>query len=182
MLGSPVMARLGQTPAVADYFLDFAQPDILESHGYWTRLYCDNLFRNPRFSALYRPISASITADAWCDQPLPQKVIWIRRTIEIGHEGRERKLHDIAKIELNEKTIKAELNSCDATQTDCRYILRTVFRFIPELLETGRFEEVLSLFTHELDRAYLTAWRANDSVDTIFQHFVAGCRTDSACN
>lgn len=172
MLGSPVIARLHQDPVVADYILDFAKPDLVESHGYWTKTYCENLFLDPRFWEYYRPVTTDIEPKKWCNNPSPQKVIWIRRSIELGFNGKERRFLESLQNQLKPESIKTELDTCDREQSDCSYIVRTVFRFVPELSAQGALLDVIKLFPDELEQAYLSTTLDSAATGKIIQHYL----------
>ena len=53
MLGSPIMAKLKNGRILADYFFDFAAPDIIESHDYWSCRYLNSIFKDNRFREKY---------------------------------------------------------------------------------------------------------------------------------
>ena len=171
MIGSPVMASLNNDPSVGDYVLDFAQPDFIESHGHWTRKYCDDLFLDPRFAARYRPAAPDITPADWCAEPAPRPTIWLRRAVERGAPGPERRFLDRLQQSPDPAIIKAEIDACGQGTDDCRYIMRTVFRFIPELRAQGTFEQVLSNFSNDVERAHLTGWADSSAPSLIARAF-----------
>ena len=171
MLGSPVMANLHKNPGIADYVLDFTKPDIVESHGFWTGLYCRDLFQDARFKDQYRSVSPKLSVQEMCGARRNEKAIWIRKSIELGSSSAERQFLDRLQDEFLIDTIKQELDLCDPEKTDCRYVMRTVFRFVPELMEQRQLNEVLSLFDDDIERAYLSSVYDNDATDKITNHF-----------
>lgn len=46
MLGSQIMAKLKNGPVLANYFFDFAAPDMIESHESWSCRYFESIFCN----------------------------------------------------------------------------------------------------------------------------------------
>ena len=158
-LGSPVLSRLIEDRAVADYILDFARPDFIESHGSWTRGFCKSVFLDPRFEARYRPMTGTLSAAEMCALAKPRVTFWQRKDIELGSETTERRFLDRLQQSLDVDAIAEELGICAASDADCGYVVRTVFRFTPELSESGEFDQVLALFEREVDRDYLSAWR-----------------------
>ena len=147
LLGSPPLARLkGDREATARYLLDFAQPDFVELHGGWSCEY-EYVLRDPRFR------------ERWAVVPEGQKLglgtgcrggagIWFRKDMEKDSRSPERQLHDALRATLDPERIAAELSQCDA-QSDrlaCAYVVRSAYRFLPELSAQGKLERVLRSF------------------------------------
>jgi hypothetical protein len=172
MLGSPIIAGLQGNAAIADFILDLAQPDFVESHGYWTNVYCEHLFLDARFDELYRPVTEATAVDPVCGDISSGKTLWVRRTIEQGASTPERAFLDRLQGNLDAALIEAEISECAATDGSCRYIARTVFRFIPELSKAGSFEDVAMLFNAEIERDYLMGWQDVDAPRRVVSAFL----------
>jgi len=158
-LGSPVVAKLSETKLISNYLLEFARPDFIESHGYWTKRYCADLFLDKRFSQLYTPANAEIAILQMCQSQNPETVIWVRKGIERDSDSLERQLLDDLQNNLDTTRIRTELEICALNNGDCRYVVRTIYRFIPELRKSQRLVEVIAFLDSDLAQAYLLGWQ-----------------------
>lgn len=174
MLGSPVVAGLADEKELSDYVLGFAQPDFIEAHGYWTKKYCGSIFPDPRFAALYVLEGEKIEMSTLCTLENPPKSVWVRRDIVSKSESAERRFIDDLQRSLHVDVIEGEIAACGGTGAECRYVVRTIFRFIPELRENGEFDDVLSLVDDPAARDYLSGWRDSDAPRRLAAHFRKG--------
>ena len=175
-IGSPTIAKFADDGARADYILEFAQPDFIESHGYWTRLYCPTLFLLPRFAELYGPISGNVSIPDLCDADQPGQVVWIRRDIAIESQSAERELLNDLQQTLDIRRIESELAICEGRPAGCAYVVRTAYRFIPEFRRRGLMADVLDLFGSEVARAYLSGSASPQAHMTAIGHFERSAR------
>ncbi len=154
-LGSPVVAGLQGNPRIADYILDLARPDFIESHGYWTLRYCRDVFLDRRFNERYRSTISGDDPSSICSSSTPEKEIWVRRDIELGSLSDERAFLDKMQKNPGTELVSMELDRCRSVEGDCSYIMRTVFRFIPDFSEGNTFLDVVELFDDLIERDYL---------------------------
>ncbi len=147
-LGSPIMAKLADNPVLADYFFDYAAPDMIESHGYWTCRYYDSVFTDPRFKERYAPWGREVSLDDSCvDGTRPTTGMWIRRDILAESGSAERRLIDELQRNLSIQALRDELASCQEQEgTNCAYVARTAFRFLPEFIAAGDHGELVAVF------------------------------------
>lgn len=169
MLGTPIMANLKNGPLLADYYLNYAKPDIIASHGPWTRRYCSSIFTKKRFNQLYSQVGTSYDLNEVCraKEPPPQ-IYWIRKDIKLNSLSLERLFLNDLQENLTKQRIKEEINSC-AINEDCSYISRTVYKFIPQLREELLFDDVLQLFESKADIALLNGWRDGSAYKVIIK-------------
>ena len=157
MLGSSMFSKVRQGPILADYFFDFAAPDIIETHETWSCQYWHTLFSDPRFEQRYRPIRQTVVRYGSCqDQPLP-KGIWVRRDIERGANTAERRLIDDLKKNLTTERLAQELARCQQTHSqvaDCAYVARAAYRYLPEFKKQGKAQDLVSLFDRSQSRPF----------------------------
>lgn len=159
MLGSPEMARLTNGPEIRRYFFEYALPDILESHNPWTSRYCQSIFMTEEFHQQYEMLYASDEVEDLCEADGAEMRFWIRRDVRSTSRSQERKFLDSLQQGLDVAKIAAELSACKAVGGSCSYVVRTVFRFVPELRDRKLFDSAVALFTQPKDRAMLEGWR-----------------------
>jgi hypothetical protein len=157
MLGSSMFSKVRQGPILADYFFDFAAPDIIETHETWSCQYWHTLFSDPRFEQRYRPIRQTVVRYGSCqDQPLP-KGIWVRRDIEQAANTAERRLIDDLKKNLTTERLAQELARCQQTNpqaADCAYVARAAYRYLPEFRKQGKAQDLVTLFDQSQSRPF----------------------------
>ena len=150
-LGTPIMAKIFGTPR-ADYFFDYAAPDIIESHSYWSRLYDGEIFTDPRFVQRYRPVNTWVTdwtRERWKANPESQSGIWVRDDILKSSGSAERQLVDRLATNLSIDLLREELERCQVQSReayDCTYVARTAYRFLPEFRERGQVKVLNDIF------------------------------------
>ena len=149
MLGSPIFATARQGPLLADYFFDYAAPDLVESHETWSCQYLKTIFLDSRFRQNYTPIRESSTRYGACgDYPLP-KGIWIRKDIMKNSRSAERRLIDDMMQNPTASRLEKELADCQKNTNHsftCTYVARAAFRFLPELRSKGMIEDLNKIF------------------------------------
>ncbi len=155
---------------VAEYFFDYAAPDLIEIHNYWSCYYDKNLLSDPRFTQNYQPVQAAVTQWSVMEcQANPKSLsgIWIRTDILKSAESRERKLIDLMVANPSVAPLRQELAQCQATpDNNCIYVARTAYRFLPELRELreqalmGKLNEVFAQSrSREYDLYLLNGYR-----------------------
>jgi hypothetical protein len=160
MLGSPIMAKLRNDSMVTAYYLGYGLPDIIEAHGWWIHEYCDPIFATPTFDRLYSQIETDYDLKQICNSAdTPPMIYWIRNDIKRDSNSAERKFLDDLQNRLSSERVDEEIKKCRYLKDDCSYIARTVYKFIPEFIETGQFNTVYNLFTNETDKALLIGWQ-----------------------
>ena len=169
LLGSPIMAKsLG--PLRADYFFNYAAPDIIESHDIWSCLYDGELFSDPRFVQFYQSVATRVLD--WylrvnCKSNLePLDGFWIRSDILKSSESAERQLIDRVAMNLSVDLLREELEHCQVQSGeayDCAYVARTAYRFLPEFREQGQVDTLDEIFaasrTVAFDRYLINGYR-----------------------
>lgn len=172
MLGSPIMASR-RKPGVdsnwlADYFLDYARPDIIESHSSWSCRW-DTILSDPRFDDIYAPVRVEVTdwtTERCTSNPESLSGVWVRMDVLKSSDSPERRLIDDLSIDPSTDRLRDELRRCHPTSTvlhDCVYVARTAYRFLPELRSQGLGREVAELFstsrTREFDQYLVNGYR-----------------------
>lgn len=158
MLGSPEIAKIKNRPILRKYFLEYALPDIIESHTDWTQRYCGSLLHTEEFQHQYEMIDADDDIMSLCHSDRPARRFWIRRDIKLSSQSHERRFLDALQNDLDVDLIRREVYDCNTSRASCAYIARTVYKFIPELRRKGLIEEVVQLFDQKIDRSFLTGW------------------------
>jgi hypothetical protein len=158
LLGSPPLARMkGDHEATARYLIEFAQPDFVELHGGWSCEY-EYVLRDPRFLKRYAQVPAGqkLGLGSGCRGGAG---IWFRRDMVKDSGSPERQLHDDLRRQLAPGRIASELARCDAEadRLACLYVVRGVYRMLPELAKRGELPRVLELFEGKKIRDYAVA-------------------------
>ena len=171
-LGSPVMAGLSTEAERANYILDFARPDIMAMQFIWSAALCDGLFRDPRFDRLYVSVDRpGMTGSEYCTMDGPPRAFWIRRAVLKDSESFERMLIDrLVQDGMSVALFDEALETC-GTPRDCRGVMLSAYRFLPELRVAGLADEVIALFPDEAERAYLSGWRMAKASDTLIERY-----------
>jgi hypothetical protein len=87
-------------------------------------------------------------------------IYWIRNDIKMTSDSKERIFLNKLQKNLSHGAIKREISMCKPTQSEnCRYISRTVYKYIPELRKISLFDSVYDLFSNETDKAILRGWK-----------------------
>ena len=189
-LGTPIMAkfkyRLPLPLIIAEYIFTFAAPDLIQSHGVWSCRYDDIIFSDPRFDAKYHPIHTRIsnwTKEHCKSNPKSQSGIWIRRDILQSSESPERKLIDALATELSTERLRRELKICQSNPgSNCVYVSRTAYRFLPEFRDRGDIDKLKEIFfgsrTKDYDLYLIQGYRDGQAhVGAV--EFIAGLVSDS---
>ncbi len=156
MLGSRMMARLDSGPVLSDYFFEYAAPDLIESHPYWSCFYLEEIFRDPRFRERYEPIREELRpGPGACTGTQVLFGIWIRKAI-LEHSGsNERELIDDLRRDLSTKRLRDELAECQSVPArSCVYVARTAYRFLPEFRELGLADTLTDVFSASRTRPF----------------------------
>ena len=173
MLGSPIMAmsRISSSNAdwLSDYFLDYASPDIIESHSSWSCRW-DRILSDPRFDDIYDPVRVRVTdwtRRGCSENPESLSGVWVRRSMLQSADSAERRLvDDLLKSGPSIERLRDELRGCQAqvdTEHGCVYVARTAYRFLPELRSRGLADNLVELFaesrTWEFDLYLVNGYR-----------------------
>lgn len=152
-LGSPVMAKLEMQSQI-HYLLHYAAPDIIELHFIWSCRY-DRLLNDPRFAQHYKVIHARFPhwwAKINCHRnPESGNGIWTRADVYKSSDSPERRLIDAMQGGPSTGLLRDEIERCRITAVephDCAYVARTAYRFLPELREQGRADELEEIFAN----------------------------------
>lgn len=165
MLGSPIIATIQRGPLLSDYFFDYAAPDIVESHPYWTCQYLSTIFAEPRFTERYEPVRVTLE-----DAPYPcagSKVasgLWVRKDIRRGAPSRERELIDALSRGVSVGLVERALEVCQQdTDAHCAFVARSAYRFLPEFRRAGDIAALQNVFrssrTRRFDRHLIEGYR-----------------------
>ncbi len=164
LLGSPILSRLREGPAVNAYFYELAAPDIVESHQYWSCLH-KRVLLDPRFLQRYAPSPGGKAPDRHCGKDRVPTGIWMRKDMLRGATSAERRFSDDLQRQPSVDRVRAELTACEhnaaASQaTACAYVARSAYRLLPEFKAAGERPGLLRVFaqsrTHDFDH-YLLA-------------------------
>ena len=155
LLGSPPLAGVkGDHETTARYLLHYALPDFVELHGGWSCEY-EYVLRDPRFRDRYTPLpeGQKLGLGAGCRGGAG---IWFRNDMARASGSAERQLHDALRAKLDVQRVANEIARCDREPDvhACAYVVRSVYRFIPELVQRGELERVRALFEHTKLRDY----------------------------
>lgn len=155
LLGTPPLAVLhGDKRRTTDYLLDYAAPDFIELHGGWVCEY-DPLLRDKRFSERYSPVprGRKLGLSTGCRG---QAGIWFRNDLSKDSPSNERRLHDVLRTHIEPARIAAELRSCELQpeRAACAYVVRALYRVMPELVHGGHKHEIIALFERHKIRDY----------------------------
>lgn len=159
MLGTPEMAKLpSDGSAVRKYFFRYGLPDMIEAHGYWTKKYCGSIFLTEEFLRIYEAVDGGDSTTQWCKSGNPAVRYWLRRDVKNGSQSAERQFLDSLQADLDVNKIKHEISMCKRTGASCDYIVRTTYKFIPELRRRHVFSDALALFSEPAERSLLSGW------------------------
>lgn len=163
-LGSPVLTRLDGTSLaarrdMAHYFFDIAAPDLVELHGVWSERHA-HLFKDPRFRENYHPVK--VHADGFIRRRFQRDPTfaleygdyvragyWVRKDMMPDSGSAERKLVDDLRAKPSIERLREEFGRCEVegdTAMGALYILRSAYRFLPEFVALGSYDELLALF------------------------------------
>lgn len=149
LLGSPLVARLQGSIAFNEYFFDYAAPDMIETHGWWTCKYKD-LLADRRFAASYVPADGAAPSTTTCQGAAVPTGIWVRRDVLRSASGRERAFIDALANDPTAQRIEAELRGCRASAVGspaaCAYVARSAYRHLPELRARGESARLQAVF------------------------------------
>ena len=106
-----------------------------------------------------------------CAADTPRQMIWIRRDVERTSSSRERLFMLSLADQLMPSKVHKEAAQCRSAGGDCSYIMRNVFRNLPELISQGDFEDVISAFPDGVERDYLLSWKDPHASGRIVSHF-----------
>jgi hypothetical protein len=90
------------------------------------------------------------------DTPLP-KGIWVRRDIEKSANTAERRLIDDLKKEPSTARLAEELARCQQNHSqasDCAYVARAAYRYLPEFKKQGKVQDLVKLFDQSKSRPF----------------------------
>lgn len=176
-IGSPLMTKLPSSSR-ADYFLYYATPDILYIHGAWTCRYRTEILNNPRFGEIYQPLEVESDPYTRANCQAALSGIYIRSDILRSSDSAERQLINSMKTALSVKRLREELEHCQSLTSglsDCVYVARTAYRFLPEFRAQGKIDALEEIFavsrTAAFDRYLINAHRDGsahrDAIDFI---------------
>ena len=83
--------------------------------------------------------------------------LWIRKDIEVTSRSAERQFMDRLKDNISLEIIKDEIKNCGAEKRSSLYIVRTLYRFIPELKKKAWYKNIAGLFKHDPNFDYASA-------------------------
>lgn len=177
LLGSPMLVHIGDDWLVRRYLFEIAAPDFIEIHMAWSCSY-HTLFEDSRFYDLYEPVVEE--RDQWlkanCAQyPAARSGIYVRKDIQKGSASSERVLIDDLRADLSLKRISTEISKCSQSSkpTACLYVVRTIYRFLPEIRAVHLSDQVSALFSSTPVSPYATALMGSDRHGTWYQDVIA---------
>jgi hypothetical protein len=153
-LANPVLSQLRDEESVAKYFFSVIAPDLIEVSPYW-RERTRKIFDSALLETEYQKItqwSGSCNIAGWID-------FYVRRSITKGSNSRERSFIDELNSDRAVSRIEREIQKCQTTEPEnCFYIVRSVYRFLPELRREGKLEAVLALFSERETKSIFLEW------------------------
>jgi hypothetical protein len=153
-LGNPVLASLSSENEIADYFFELAAPDVVELHASWAIRFA-YLLTDPRFIERYEPIwtawedwleeAATHQKDEAVFRERVRTGLWIRKDVMLGSSSHERRFIEKLERDPSVELVRRELASYVPEGPDGtpHYIVRTVYRFLPEFCGSGQYRELL---------------------------------------
>lgn len=151
MLGSPLIASVAADKELYRYyFYNFALPDFIAIHEFWSGYY-KFMFFDGQFYNLYKPITEKRTEflnEKFPDDPQIMEGYYIRKDLLKENKSSEWLFIQELKKNISVERIKQELDKSlnDTDPTAHQYVVRTVFRFIPELKKLNLYNDVIELF------------------------------------
>ncbi len=176
-LGSPILSRLEAEADIKNYFFEMAVPDLVELHDIWSARFA-YLTMDERFGRMYEPVETEWTPFleqvAAKYQHIPgfrehvRSGIWIRRDMKKDSPSRERAFHDRMRREASLTTVRAELEAYarEKPSVSPAYIERTIYRFLPEIVQRGEYDALLELLAANRAAVPLEASRISGRKNT----------------
>lgn len=183
-LGSPIMTNASPELS-AEYLYEYSAPDMIETHDLWSCHYDDIVHSDNRFDARYQPIRAEVsdwTREHCRTNPESLTGIWVRRDVLKDADTPERRLIDDLSDDLSVERLRHELSQCQAdSDSNCVYVARTAYRFLPEFRNAGHMESLNEVFgisrTRDFDlyliNGYLDGQAHLDALDSIERNLVS---------
>ncbi len=158
-LGSPVLAHLRHNDyLLRTWFYEFVRPDVVETHGEWSVLH-GRLFSDARFRMIYEPLHE--TREGYLDElggayPQIGEGIFVRKELKDGASNPERRLvSDLKQMETAEERVQRMVEELLYTTSPKaplahQYVVRTAYRFLPELEGADNWEEFEAGFDNRI--------------------------------
>lgn len=141
LLGNPTFFQLPDDEAKEAYFYDVAAPDLIDLTPYW-RNKREPLFESQKLNELYQVVSQVPVGCA----PENEHMFFVRRALLHTADDLERRFLNSLQQDLSAEKIIMEIENCDVRDAaKCMYIIRSVFRFLPELRRSGEIGNVLQV-------------------------------------
>lgn len=176
-LGDPLIRALNDSLLYA-FYLDRFPPDLKteRSSEYSTG---EPIFLLKKTCDLYTDILVSPYVWQqvfWGNIKTYKQRVYVRKDIMVGSKSKERKFLDDLQRKFSVDRITQEVASCKKLESnsDCRYVFWTVYKFIPELRNAKSFDKVYGLFTDEIERAILRSWRDPKAVSFLVAKIKSG--------
>ena len=165
-LGSPILTN-ASSELTAEYLFEYSAPDIIETHDLWSCHYVDIVHSDARFDSRYQPVRAQVTdwTREHCESnPESLTGIWVRRDVLEDADTPERRLIDDLSEHLSVERLRLELSQCQsASESNCTYVARTAYRFLPEFRDIGEIKALDEVFgasrTREFDLYLINGFR-----------------------
>jgi len=169
LLGSPLMAELFRDKdLIQEYYLEYAAPDVIQVHQGFARDF-GRMLTSSHFKEVYKPQPAERTE--WLNGHAPQyptltEGYFVRRDLLASSRSPEWQLIQDMKANLSPVRIQEELaRSVDPKRPEAhQYVVRTVYRFMPEIRDAGQWREFYDLFAEtpsaQYDQAILSSHRS----------------------
>ena len=162
MIGSPLITAIQPDERLERYYFNYIAPDIIETHEWYSVKY-SFLWNSDIFKELYIPVNKITYHNNNLNFP---QGIWIRKDILIDSNSEERLFYNRLRENLTLETVKQEFkNLQDKGDNNSAYISRTIYKFIPELIETGLYYSTIELFNQ---------YNVSD-----FDYYIITCRNDA---
>ncbi len=148
-LGNHVLAKEFENKRlVKDYILDYQAPDFIHFHGIYSSHY-GFLFKDRRFQKYYETIYKREFYKRTNPRILLRNGLWIRKDIKKNSMSHERILIDKLKTNLSISVVRKEIDYCKNNNKLPLYIIRTLYRFLPELRNKGNcISTLIELFQY----------------------------------
>jgi len=145
-LGNHVLAKeFNNKQLIRNYVFDYHAPDFIHLTDVFASHY-GFLFNDKRFDKYYEPIYERIINKEGKRRNNYRSGLWIRKDIKIGCKSRERLFIDHLRNGLSVSYIKNEIDNCKKDKISPNYIIRTLYRFLPELKKETDIKKIISYF------------------------------------
>ena len=147
LLGSSLVPRLSEAQ-LNEYLLEYAAPDIVFTHTWWTCRYAGWL-TDPRFAQRYEAVPQAGPTSLPCKGLAVPSGYWVRKDVMAGSGSAERALVDALMREPSAAKVTQALHACRQINREpaaCAFVARAAYRVLPELRAQGTAAQLEPVF------------------------------------